>query len=616
MRFCLVARARSCTLATLVLCSALALVACDDEPGYLDTAADDADTALPSVNDDDAAPTAGNDDDDGNDDDAVADDDDASSTDAAADDDDDATDFDEAAAWAAYRPATAQVLRLTQVQFETVLLDLFGDAVVIPPVLLADLESSGFTAIGASEVTLSPRTIEDLERATRDLAKQALSPELRADFIECEPASTRDDACAQQFITDFGRRAWRRALTDDERDRLVALAGDAASTLGDFYKGLEYALAALLQSPHFLFRREVSLVEVREGVFALDDFALASRLSFFLWNTAPDEELLAAAEAGELTDPDKLEAQVDRLLASPRARTGILNFFRDLYGLDELKKLSKDPTVFPAMSADLGPSALGETERLIEHLVFTENADFRQLLTTNLTFVDRRLAALYGVTAPTRDGYAPVRLPPGDRRRGLLGQVGFLALASHPVSTSPTLRGKFIKEKLLCSKIPAPPADVDTSIPEPSGDAVTLRDRIAEHLTNPTCAGCHELTDPLGLGLENFDGIGVRRTRENGATIDASGEFEGKSFTDAWDLAPLIAESDRFAPCLVQNLIQYGTGRVVDDPQKPAIEALTNVFAKEKFRVLGLIRAFTLSDAFRLVGPVANLEDSATEVSE
>jgi hypothetical protein len=325
---------------------------------------------------------------------------------------------------------------------------------------------------------------------------------------------------------------------------------------------------------------------------------MASRLSFFLWNSPPDRALLDAAERGELTDDTTLEEHIAAMIEDDRAREGVRNFFDELYTLYELEHLSKDPTLFAHMSDSVGPSAREETLKTIEEHAFAD-LDFHELFTSRTTYVDRTLASIYAIPAPTREGHAMATLDPKDARVGLLGQVGILAQHAHPVSTSPTLRGKFVRESILCHIIPDPPADVDTSIPEPSGDAPTLRDRVQEHLQVASCASCHALTDPIGLGFENFDSIGRFRELDNDVTIDASGDLDGKPFADFASLATLLSEHPDVGPCVVDNALRYGLGRVQTVDERPLVEALETRFSMQGSQVRSLMADIARSPAFR-----------------
>ncbi|MCK6546644.1 DUF1592 domain-containing protein [Myxococcota bacterium] len=499
-------------------------------------------------------------------------------------------------------PAEPVLHRLTAAQYTNTIRDLLGDDVVLPTALEPDVVERGLASLGASIATISPWGVEQYEAASLDLADQVLSSGTgRARLVPCTATAMIDDACAAAFVADFGKKAWRRPVTSEELDALVALARDGATTLGDFHEGLELAFAAILQAPDFLFRVELGEPDpARPGELRYTSWEMASRLAYFLWNTTPDAELLAAAERGDLVTDAGLRTEVDRLLASPRAREGVRGFFTELFELKRLDHLSKDPTILTHFTTELGPAAREQTLRDLEQLVFEDDGDYRDIFTSQDTFVDRRLAAIYDVRATARDGFGRVHLPASSGRRGLLGQVSILALHAHPVSSSATKRGLFVRRTLMCTEIPPPPVDVNTALPEPSGNTVTLRDRVAEHLTNPSCSGCHLIMDPIGLGLESFDGLGRFRTKENGATIDASGELAGKTWTTAWELAEVVRDHPSIGPCLVRNLYRFATGNVETDGEKATLEQLSRKFEQSGYRVKSLIAELATSPGFRL----------------
>lgn len=491
--------------------------------------------------------------------------------------------------------------RLTVEQYHNSVGDVLGPGLVLPSSLEPDVALDGLFSVGASQTTISARGVEQYEAAAFSLAEQALDrADLRATLVPCVPAGVRDDGCAAQALEPLGLAAWRRPLSAEELAGLVEVAGTASEVLGDFDAGLEFGVAYLLQSPWFLYR--VELGEEAEGGRVLTDWELATRLSYFLWNTTPDQELLQAAAAGDLSTEAGLEAQVARLLASDRARVGVRSFFTEMLQLWALDTLTKDPNVFVYMSPELGPSAREETLLGIDWLVFEEDADLRSLLTTTRTFLDRTLAMIYAVPAPARDGFGEAWLPEDGPRRGLLGQVSFLALQAHAVSTSATKRGIFVREVLLCETVPPPPADVNTSLPEPDANAATLRERIAVHLEVESCAGCHLLTDPIGLGLEQFDGLGLFRTTESGATIDPSGDLDGVPFADASALAGVLHDDPRFASCLADTVYSYAVGASVDSATRDSAVWLAQAFAEQGHSWQSLLRTVAMSRAFRSLG--------------
>ncbi|AKF06136.1 DUF1592 domain-containing protein [Sandaracinus amylolyticus] len=506
-----------------------------------------------------------------------------------------------------FDPGPRVMQRLTRAQYVNAVRDLFGeDVVVVASALEPDAVRDGFFAIGAAQTSVSSRGVEQYERAAYQIASQVLAPERRERIVSCAPSAAADETCAREVLAPLAQRAWRRPVIDEELTALVGVAVEAATVLEDFHAGLEYALAAILQSPDFLYRPQTGVIDEGDpSRGTLDAYELATRLSFFFWNTIPDDALLAAAQSGALDDPEGLDAEIDRLLESPRARAGIRAFADDWLQLGALEDLSKDPMVFTAASPDLGPAAREGTLRTIEHFVFDLDGDYRDLMTTRETFVDRRLAALYVVRAPASEGFGLVELPESSARRGLLGQASILAMWAHPVSTSPTLRGRFVREALLCQQVLPPPVGVDTAIPEPSADARTLRERLASHRENEFCAGCHAQLDPIGLGLEQFDGVGRFRTRDEDVPIDASGELDGVAFADASELALALRGHPALVPCFVDRMMTYAGGHVLTDGEDAAHQALTIELAREGYRVRGLMRAIARHPFFRGVSMVS-----------
>jgi hypothetical protein len=494
--------------------------------------------------------------------------------------------------------------RLTAAQYANTIADLFGDDVVVARRLEPDTSVDGLLAVGASVTSVSAWGVERYELVAFDIAEQVLAdPGLYGWFLSCTPGGATDSDCAEEALETVGLFTWRRPLQATELDRLVDLADTAGNTLGDFHEGLAFALAALLQSPNFLYRVEEG--ETVKGERFLTGWEMATRLSFFLWNTTPDADLLEAAEAGELTDSTTLGQHVDRMLEDPRAVDGARNIFSDLFRLYNLEDLSKDTTIFPFWTSDVKSAAREETLRVIGTWIFEDEGDYRKLFTSTRTFVDRRLAALYGIPAPLPDGFGEVTLDWDQGRRGLLGHISLLALNSHPVSTSVTRRGQFVREVLLCQSIPPPPSGVDTSIPAADENARTMRERVQRHLEDPACASCHQLTDPVGLGLENFDGIGLWRDTENDAEIDPSGDIDGVQYDNAWGLGATLSKHERLPACLVESLYRFSQGRSVVTGEGDLLDWHASGFEEAGFSVKFLLRDLALSPAFRQVGEVS-----------
>ena len=498
-------------------------------------------------------------------------------------------------------PPTPRLRRLTVPQYKNALLDLFGEELVVPTQLEPDLRDAGLQSVGASSTAISPRGVEQYEAAAFEVARQVLELDsARAPWFSCVPTGPDDSACAAEILGSIGRRAWRRSLSTAELGLVTELAAVIAEEDDSFDTGMVYGLAYLLQAPAFIYREELG-AEL-DGRQELMPTELASRLSFLLWNTIPDEELLAAAEDGSLDTDEGLREQAERLLASPRAREGMARFFTELLELDLLDDVSKDPLIYHQFSPDLGPVARAETLHVLDKIIFEDDADWRTFLTTRTVFPDRRLSAIYGIPAPSLGAQAETVLPADGPRRGFLGSASYLMLNAHSVSTSVTLRGKFVREVLLCQTMPAPPGDVDTSIPEPDENAPTMRDRVAVHLEEDSCASCHQLMDPIGLGFENFDALGRHRLTENGVTIDPSGELDGVPFADEWELARTVAEHEALGPCLSRHLYSYAVGHDVDEGEEEAVAWLGEAFAHDGYRVQSLMLRMIESPAFRQVG--------------
>jgi hypothetical protein len=381
-------------------------------------------------------------------------------------------------------------------------------------------------------------------------------------------------------------------------DELVSEAGASAAKLGDFYAGLGTALEGVLLSPQVLLVSERAEPDPRHpGRQRLDGTSLASRLSLFLWNAAPDDLLLKAAASGELQTDKGLAKQVDRMLASPRLDDGARAFFDDMFQLDEFNNLAKDGKIYPAFTGTAAQDAREQTLRMTLNHLLAENKDYRDLFTTRETVLSPSLAAIYKV--PAKPGWSLYRFPEDSPRVGLLAQIGFLAAHGHPGRSSPTLRGKALREILLCQQVPRPPPNVDFSALENPDPAIkTQRERIAQHLKDPVCAGCHKLTDPIGLALENFDGAGQFRTTENGALIDASGSLGGKTFKDVNGLAATLHDDPALTSCLVKRVYAYAVASPSGTAGTGVLDSLNKQFAANGYTLRPLLKAVATSKSF------------------
>jgi hypothetical protein len=504
-----------------------------------------------------------------------------------------------APATAGFTPAPSALRKLTVRQYQNSVRDLFGADAVLPSELEPDTSVNGFFSIGAAKATVSPSAAEKLESAAYALAAGALDDSHRAAFVGCTPAGTTDATCTGDFVRRFGLRAFRRPLSDAEVARYVAVAEQAQTTLADFYDGLEFAVAGLLQSPAFVFRAELGEVgSTAAAPRPYNDYEMASRLSYLLWNSTPDDALLAAASRGELTTQEGLKAQAERLLADPRAKLALDDFHMERLSLDELDALEKDSAVYTGLDDALRTAMRNDVLDTIEELTFGAVTDFRELFSTRVAFVDPKLAGIYGAGNVTKAG-TRVELPASGNRSGLLGKVALLAINAHANVTSPTKRGKYIRERLLCMSIPAPPPDVVTVLPEPDPSAPTMRARLKVHAESASCAGCHKLMDPLGLSLEHFDAIGRFRADDKGHALDVTGNLDGASFDGAGQLSTLLHDDERTSECVARQVYRYATAHVETAGEQPALDALIADFEQSGFRFTTLLRDVVLSDGFR-----------------
>jgi hypothetical protein len=422
------------------------------------------------------------------------------------------------------------------------------------------------------------------------------------------PAAAVD--CAREILSTLARRAYRRPVAevdveplltffrDSYADRLIAGESDAA-----FDAGIQLALKRLLVSPEFLFRVEQDPAGTAPGdVYEVSELALASRLSFFLWSSIPDEELLTAAERGELSSPQALERQVRRMLADPRAAAFVENFAGQWLYLRNLDAVVPVQSVFPDFDDTLRQGLERETELFFGSIV-QEDRSALDLLRADYTFVNERVARLYGLPNVKGNHFRRVTLPEDSQRRGLLGHGSILTVTSYPDRTSPVVRGKWILENLLGVPPPPPPANVpELEETSDGGGTLGIRERLAAHRSNPTCASCHALMDPLGFALESFDAVGVWRTIDDtGGAIDASGTLpDGTAFANAAELRDALLRSDLFLTTLTEKLMTYGLGRGVEAYDQPAVRKIVRDAAASDYRFSALVLGIARSPPFQM----------------
>lgn len=507
----------------------------------------------------------------------------------------------------------AMLRRLSPDQYRQTIADIFGSDITIGGRFAPEIRQSGLLAVGAGNESITGDELEQYHAMAQTIAAQVVDASHRGVLVSCTPvsASTADDRCASKFLGQVGELLYRRPLSKVELQVQVGIAHSAALQDKDFYAGLRESLAQMLVSPEFLFRwSNVNGPLGAKGDSTLDGYARASQLSFFLWNSAPDEMLLNDARHGRLNSQRGLTHEVDRMLKSPRLDAGVRAFFSDMLQFSCAEdpcldaSFSKDSTIYPRFTPQVAADAQEQTLRTLVDLLVTHDGDYRDVFTTRKTFLTPDLAAIYGVPFPrdTPNGepntWAPYEYQPGDPRAGILSEVSFVALHSHPGVSSAVLRGRALREVILCERVPDPPPNVnfklvlDTSNPK----YPTMRSRLDAHITNPVCAGCHRLMDPPGLAMENFNGDGSFRTRENGVLIDASGALDGKKFDGMQGLAQTVANDPAAPACLVSRLAEYALGRTPTGDEVKWVAQLKKDFIADHYRLPALLREIATSD--------------------
>jgi hypothetical protein len=633
----------------------------------------------------------------------------------------------------AFEPPSGGLRRLTTVQYENTIRDLLGADLSIADEIERDPTAEDefrFSDVIAGEVTSSLLAVEKYDAAARLAAATVFaSVSDREALVGCSPASSADP-CVGEFLRSFLRRAFRRPVDDAEVAEYANVVSVGERALGGVFRGLEYAVATALQAPSFLYRVEIGTPGA-DGVRHLDDFELATRLSYFFWDTTPDDALLEAAERGELTTDAGLAREAARLADSERARPALARFFDEWFGISALDQVPKSETTYPEFDRALAAAMRGEIEQLIGTAI--DGADTMSLFTTGETFANGRLASFYGIdpgagggepvaleryeaetesdgecadfpgfynvcseneiahefdlpaveggrytlrarvygaqAGPetvrvaiafdgtvvamrdvTSDAGAPeileveveaapgqhtfairflndyymlpenrdlrvdwlevagassaalaqVTLPP--ERRGIFSLAWFPTLYAQPIDTSPTQRGLFLRNRILCEHIPPPPPGVETTLPPPGGEVRTNRERVARHMSDPSCAACHARMDPLGLPLEHFDGIGKYRETHDGVALDVTGDLDGTAFDGAVELGEALAADQRTVDCVVRQIYRHGLGLDERDVQEIAIIELSDAFRASGHSLRELAVALATSAAFRRTG--------------
>jgi hypothetical protein len=495
--------------------------------------------------------------------------------------------------------APARIWKLTPTQYHRTVRALVPGSYDVRGAIDATLTSSDTFGNDAAALQLSSPHVESLLAAATTVARQATSR--LASVFPCMAAGAVDTACARASVAQFGRKAFRRPLTDEEIERYSAFVARQAEDLGPV--GAAHQLVrAFLMSPHFLFRTELGIDGAGETATRLSAYEVAQAISYFVDNSPPDTALSAAADKNQLGTPAQIAAHVRRLMLGAGTAQGIMAFFQEHFDYMRVRDAAKDPTVYPDWNAGVASEMATETTRFVEEVLWRAGGKLSTLLAGDFSILNNRLATHYGVPVAMDPAFRKVQLPTA-QRSGLLTQGSFLAQRAHDDDTDAVARGKYIRETILCQPLPPPPPNVAAILPAPTGD-VTMRERLSQHLTDDTCTVCHTLMDPLGLAFENYDGTGAWRSAyRSGREIDTSGLLTGVSdpggkFKNAVELSALLSNAPESAECFVTKLYTYATGQSDLSGANCAVDALAAAFQVAGGSIPDLIVGLTTSDDF------------------
>jgi Protein of unknown function (DUF1592)/Protein of unknown function (DUF1588)/Protein of unknown function (DUF1595) len=518
-----------------------------------------------------------------------------------------------------FEPADGGVRRMMGHQYVNTIALYFGstaaDALLASDLLPTDNPVSGYAAVGAAQ-TPPGLSFPEFYDLAADIVADAVIADLQsngtashmATYLPCAGEAAPTPACYATFAQQMVPRLFRRPIEQDDVTWITEVANDAYTWAnGDFHTGLAYAIRGVLQSPSFLYLVEVGEPDAdNPGHNRLTSYELATRMAFFLTDTAPDVQLLDAAGEGGLDSDADIRAEAERLLSAPAAQVTVRRRFNEFLYLDDVMSAQKEATEFPMFDDNVRLAMIEEIERLLDDIVWTRDADIREIYTADYTFVNADLAPIYGVDPPAAGTWEKTTLPAAQKRAGFLSSGAFLTRASHAVRTSPTRRGTFIKDRILCEEVPPPDPGVSTVLPDPGPEPLTTKQLVELHMSDPSCATCHALFDPLGFALENFDAIGQYRTEENGLPIDPNTElwnFGDGPFSSARDMADILMtdELKRTSLCVMLNVFRGAIGHIETDGEMAAFRQLHTTFEEDGYGLRDMLVEMTLNPAFRFV---------------
>lgn len=503
-------------------------------------------------------------------------------------------------------PGTVTIRRLNRDEYDRTVHDLLGTAQTPGETTFPDdAPQVGFDNNGDLQ-TLSPVQFSLYQQAAESLAAEAMKvgSTQRAQLVTCD--LTTGTSCATTLITNIGLRAFRRPLTEAEVSNFLSLMTTASQAGATSDEQLRTVLEAMLVSPNFLFRPELDPDPASVAPHLLNPYEIASRLSYMIYRSMPDQPLFDAAAAGTMSQPADVRAQVQRMLVDPKSVFS-QTFASQWLGMNAVATQTFDPTMFPNFNADLANSMGEEVTHFFNEFV-QQNNPVPQLLTANYTYLDKNLATLYGLPPVSGTGLTRTTLTT-PQRAGLLTMAGVLTVTSYPTRTSVVKRGAWVLGQLLCSAPPAPPPDVP-AFPTGPITGTTQKQILSAHRADPACAICHDSMDNIGIAMENYDAIGAYRTSESGIAIDSTGTFAGAianpkgtaapTFTGAVQLAATVAADPRFTPCVAQNMMAYSLGRALTDTDKPYLADITTSGQAGGIGVRDVLLNVVASDTFRM----------------
>jgi len=497
------------------------------------------------------------------------------------------------------------IRRLTRFEYNRTVRDLLGDSSNPADLLPPEEEVAGFNNQAAA-LTSSDLLIEQYMKVAEDVSTRAVG-NIEALLPNCDPELDGNESCASSFIQDFGKRAFRRPLLQSETERFKAVFDWALADadLGRFEDGIQLVIETMLQSPSFLYRPELGDQTPIEGdIVPFTSWEMATKLSYMLWNTMPDDALFAAAAADELRTKEQIAAQARRMLQDDKARDLVRNFHTQWLQLTHLDSLTKDSGVYPNYDNSIRGLWKEEIQTFVEQVILEGDGSLRTLLTADYSFMNEELASFYGddvLDSVSGPELRQVQLQP-ERRAGFLTSAGLMASHANVNQSSPVFRGKFVREQLMCNTLPLPPNDLVIEPPE-LDPTKTTKEQFEEIGANPACAGCHTLMNPIGFIFEHYDGIGQWRDQQNGKPIDATGQVVQTDDIDgdydgAPELARALADSTQVQECVSSQWFRFAYNRSVTSEDSCSIEQLNDVFRASDFNIKSLLVALTQTNAF------------------